>query len=160
MCKGCNRVREYPIRRRASSSIFLHRRSIFYTNLKISLRLFCKIPYNTQFPNSCCIRYAVSVRIVGIPPRTSSSTVHCHPAAVLQSGIPHHRGSLRTFTAVRISRRSYQRKAPQSVCFAGLIYPGSYLLPEPAIAGVGLGVAAQQRRRVAGPVVRQDARRL
>ena len=84
--------------------------------------------------------YAVSVRTVGISPRTSSSTVcylpavascppHGHsplqgkhftfglsalpPSAVLffRSGIPHHRGSARTFTAVHISRRSYKETA-------------------------------------------------
>lgn len=30
------------------------------------------------------------------------------PQLFFRSGIPHHRGSARTFTAVRISRRSYQ----------------------------------------------------
>ena len=34
------------------------------------------------------------------------------PQLFFRSGIPHHRGSARTFTAVRISRRSYT-KAPQ-----------------------------------------------
>ena len=33
------------------------------------------------------------------------------PQLFFRSGIPHHRGSLRTFTAVRISRRSYHKKA-------------------------------------------------
>ena len=46
-----------------------------------------------------------------------------------------------------------RRKSPQNFRSAGFVYPGSYLLPEPAIAGVGLGVAAQQRRRVAGQLL-------
>ena len=50
------------------------------------------------------------------------------PQLFFRSGIPHHRGSLRTFTAVRISRRSYNDEAPKPFRFRGFIYPGSYLL--------------------------------
>ena len=49
--------------------------------------------------------------------------------------------------SARVARR---RKSPQNFRSAGFVYPGSYLLPEPASAGAGRGGAAQQRRRVAG----------
>ena len=37
-----------------------------------------------------------------------------YPQLFFRSGIPHHRGSARTLTAVRISRRSYHSKRPCS----------------------------------------------
>ena len=54
----------------------------------------------------------LTTRVVRIPPRISSPSVRCLTATLsFRFGIPHHRGSLRTFTAVRISRRSYQESS-------------------------------------------------
>ena len=42
------------------------------------------------------------------------------PQLFFRSGIPHHRGSARTFTAVRISRRSYDGKARRTFVLRAL----------------------------------------
>ena len=52
------------------------------------------------------------------------------PQLFFRSGIPHHRGSARTFTAVRISRRSYNDEAPKPFRFRGFIYPLSRRSPQ------------------------------
>ncbi len=96
---GSHRICFFPAAPSASTSWTLDDVSDFGTfgNLVRPSGLICSLFVQSGFP-------------LELPfPRFVTS-----PQLFFRSGIPHHRGSLRTFTAVRISRRSYQ-KAPHSM---------------------------------------------
>ena len=72
--------------------------------------------------------YAVSVRTVGISPRTSFPTVCYLPAVVLQVWDSASSRLRADFHRSAHIASVVQRKAPQNFRSAGLVYPGSYLL--------------------------------
>ena len=66
------------------------------------LSLLARYPVNSSVPS----------RGFGLAPLPLPRFV-TSPQLFFMSGIPHYRGSLRTFTAVRISRRSYKEDPPE-----------------------------------------------
>ena len=68
----------------------------------------------------------LSTRVVGLPPRISSPSVRCLPAALFFGYVfPHHHGTLWTFTTVCVSRRLHLPKAPACVCAFGRLSNGN-----------------------------------
>ena len=78
-----------------------------------SFRLHPILSRKRRMPFGCSLSTEFLFIRTGFPLELPFPRFVTAPQLFFRSGIPHHRGSSRTFTAVRISRRSYPKKAQQ-----------------------------------------------